>query len=113
MLNPTIDKALVTLIIGPVIGILVMKGYIAPTNADQATQLADSFLGALITIITIVSWFAHHTEVKKTEAQKTTVTGTPTTITLPPSASTNPIATPPYTSVTTPSVPLTQPQSQI
>lgn len=85
-MNVTTDKSLIALIIGPIIGLLVMKGYIAPDNANQIQQLADTVIGGLIALFTIIGYFMHHTAVQTSKNQsQTQVTLSQTTTTPQPS----------------------------
>lgn len=74
IIMPAVDKSLVGLIIGPLVGLLVMKGLVAPQNADSITQFADTVVGGAIALVTIIGYIEHHA--KKTPSQQTTITQT-------------------------------------
>lgn len=73
------DKGIITAIVGSVVGLLVMKGYIEPNNADTLTQSVTVFIGAALALGTVIAGLHHSRETQKIDQTKTTQTTVTTT----------------------------------
>lgn len=64
-MSPTVDQRLLVLLAGIILGYLEMAGYASPADHAQNLDSLVQFLGAAITIITIISYFVHNAVVEK------------------------------------------------
>lgn len=83
MKNTNVDKGWITLVFGPLTGLLVMSGHLEPSNATVVLDELNTLVGAVITIVTVIGALHHQIEMKKLEQPKTDttiVTTPPTTV---------------------------------
>lgn len=62
---PAIDSKLLVFASGIILGILETNGYANPHNHQQNLDALSQFLGSAITVITIVSYYAHDAVIHK------------------------------------------------
>lgn len=77
MSSPLLDKTLIPLIIGPLVGLLVMSGKITPACTSDVTQAYTIAAGSVIFIGSLLIGAFHHTAIQQT---KTTTSGGITTV---------------------------------
>ena len=74
MLNNTkFDKGWITLLLGPLTGLLVISGHVAPSNSGAVVEEFNTLAGAVITIITVVAALHHQIELEKIKQPTTQI----------------------------------------
>lgn len=65
-----LDKSLISFIVGPIVGILVMQGVIAPADAGPFQHNLEMFLGSGIFIASLLIGSLHHTKIKEQDNEQ-------------------------------------------
>lgn len=82
LMSKNINKGWVTLILGPLTGLLVASGHLDGSNASVVLDEFNTLAGALITIATVLGALSHEIQLKKLDTTTTTVTPVVPTVTV-------------------------------
>lgn len=78
IMNPVIDRGILVFFAGIVLGYLEMSGITDPTQHSTNLDALTNILGAIITVVTIVSFYIHRTLIEKHKIEYSTPVAPPT-----------------------------------